>query len=145
MTSRSPDPAAIAAWMLAADTATRETLGIAVEEMGPGYARVSMTVTGAMLNSAKLCHGGIVFALADSASGFAGCSHGPQVLSQNASITWLRTAHEGDTLTAVARDIAWQGRTGLLDVTVTNQKGEQVALFRTQMRRMAEPAMPDGG
>jgi acyl-CoA thioesterase len=145
VTSRSPEPAAIAASMLAADTATRDTLGIAVEEMGRGYARVAMTVTEAMLNSAKLCHGGIIFALADSAVGFAGCSHGPQALSQYASITWLRTAHEGDRLTAVARDVAWHGRTGLLDVVVTNQDGDQVALFRAQMRRMNEPAMRAGG
>lgn len=144
MTSRSPDPAAIAAWMLGADTATRDLLGITVEEMGRGYARVAMTVTAAMLNSAKLCHGGLIFALADSAVGFAGCSHGPRALTQNASITWLRTAHEGDRLTAEARDVAWQGRTGVLDVTVTNQAGEQVALFRTQMRRMNRPAIGDG-
>lgn len=144
MTSPSPEPAAIAASMLAGDTATRDTLGITVEEMDRGYARVAMTVTEAMLNSAKLCHGGIIFALADSAVGFAGCSHGPQALSQNASITWLRTAHKGDRLTAVARDIAWQGRTGLLDVVVTNQDGDQVALFRAQMRRMKEPAMREG-
>jgi acyl-CoA thioesterase len=145
VTSRSPEPAAIAASMLAADTATRDTLGIAVEETGRGYARVAMTVTEAMLNSAGLCHGGIVFALADSAVGFAGCSHGPRALSLNASITYLRTAHAGDRLTAVARDVAWQGRTGLLDVVVTNQDGDQIALFRAQMRRMNEPAMRDGG
>jgi acyl-CoA thioesterase len=144
VTSPSPEPAAIAASMLAADTATRDTLGVEVEEMGRGYARIAMTVTAAMLNSAKLCHGGIIFALADTAVGFAGCSHGPQALSQNASITWLRTAHEGDRLTAVAQDVAWQGRTGLLDVVVTNQDGDQVALFRAQMRRMNEPAMRDG-
>ncbi len=127
--------------MLAVDTATRETLGIAVEEMGRGYARIAMTVTEAMLNSARLCHGGMIFALADSAVGFAGCSHGPQALSQTASITWLRTAHEGDRLTAEARDLAWQGRTGLLDVVVTNQDGDQVALVRAQVRRRDEPAM----
>lgn len=145
MNSPSPDPAAIAASMLAVDTATRETLGITVEEMGRGYARIAMTVTEPMLNSARLCHGGIVFAFADSAVGLAGCSHGPQALSQSASITWLRTAHEGDRLTAEARDLAWQGRTGLLDVVVTNQDGEQVALVRAQVRRRDEPAMREDG
>ncbi len=56
--------------LLANDTATRR-LGMAVEEIRPGYALLRMRVTGDMLNGHESCHGGYLFTLGDSAFAFA--------------------------------------------------------------------------
>ena len=107
-----------------------QALGMQVIETGAGRATVRMTVREDMLNGHRLCHGGLVFALADSAFAFACNSHGDSALAAAASIDFLQPARAGDVLTAQAVEIWRAGRTGLTEVTVTNQAGERVALFR---------------
>ena len=107
-----------------------QALGMQVIETGAGRATVRMTVREDMLNGHRLCHGGLVFALADSAFAFACNSHGDSALAAAASIDFLHPARAGDVLTAQAVEIWRAGRTGLTEVTVTNQAGERVALFR---------------
>ena len=111
------------------DRATK-WLGMRLEEVRPGYARLSMKVTRDMANGQSLCHGGLIFALADSSFGYACNSHNQRALAASCSIEFLSPAAIQDVLTAEASETAKAGRTGVYDVRVTNQRGELVALFR---------------
>jgi acyl-CoA thioesterase len=53
------------------DDAASRGLGMHIEAVGPGYARIAMTVRPDMLNGFKICHGGFITTLADSAFAFA--------------------------------------------------------------------------
>ena len=111
------------------DEASR-ALGMKIEEIGPGHATLSMTVMSHMANGQKLCHGGYIFMLADSAFGYACNSHNQRALSASASIDYLAPAHVRDRLTARAREVERRERRGIYDVTVVNQNGDTVALMR---------------
>jgi acyl-CoA thioesterase len=115
--------------MLANDTVLR-TLGIRVGEVGPGRATVSMTVRADMLNGFAICHGGLVTTLADTAFAYACNAYDELTVAAGFSVDLLAPSHEGDVLTAEARELNKSGRTGLYDVVVSNQRGERVAEFR---------------
>ena len=119
----------------AADVMWREDnaskwLGMQIEEVRPGYARLSMTVTPNMVNGHNLCHGGLIFTLADSTVAFACNSHNQRAVAAGASIEFIAPAFLGDVLTAEGIEQVFKGRTGVYDMKVTNQKNEVVALFR---------------
>lgn len=105
-------------------------LGIRIDEVRPGYARLSMTVTPNMVNGHDLCHGGLIFMLADSTFAFACNSHNQRAVAAGASIEFLAPAFLGDELTAEGVEQVLKGRTGVYDMKVTNQKNELIALFR---------------
>src|SRR5574341_1417738 len=105
-------------------------LGMKIEDVGPGSARLSMRVTREMLNGADTCHGGVIFTLADSAFGYACNSHNQLAFAVGCTIDYLAPARAGDTLVAVAAEQARVGRTGVYDVRVENQDGLLVATFR---------------
>jgi acyl-CoA thioesterase len=111
------------------DRATK-WLGMKLEEIRPGYARMSMTVTGDMANGQALCHGGLIFTLADSSFGFACNSRNHRALAAACAIDFLAPARLGDRLTAECSEQASAGRTGIYDSRVTNQDGELIAVFR---------------
>ena len=113
-----------------------QALGITLAEIRPGYARAVMAVRPDMSNAAGICHGGATFALADTAFAFACNSHNTLTLAQLCAITYLCAAHLGDTLTAVAEEVSLAGRSGVYDITVTNQDGARVALFRGHSRQI---------
>jgi acyl-CoA thioesterase len=115
--------------MYARDTAS-QALGMVLEEVRPGYARLRMTVRPDMLNGHGICHGGLVFALADSAFAFACNSHGVITVAAGCSIEFLDPAHEGDELVAVAEERFREGRNGVYDVEVRRADGGLVATFR---------------
>jgi acyl-CoA thioesterase len=115
-----------------------QALGMRIVEVGPGRATVSMTVRADMVNGHAICHGGLIFALADSAFAFACNSHGPMTVAAGASIEFLAPGRLGDELTATASEVSRQKRTGVYDVTVSNQSGERVALFRGRSHQMKE-------
>ena len=121
--------AEVAEVMYARDAAS-QALGMALEEVRPGYARLRMTVREDMLNGHGTCHGGVVFALADSAFAFACNSHGVVTVAAGCSIEFLAPAHEGDELVAVAEERIRRGRHGVYDVDVRREGGELVAAFR---------------
>ena len=121
-----------AAAMWAADAAS-QGLGMVIEDIGPGQARLSMPVAAHMLNGHGACHGGFIFALADSAFAFACNSRGEAAVAQTCTITYLRPVRAGDRLVATARELALAGRSGLYDVQVANEAGV-VAEFRGQSR-----------
>lgn len=109
-------------------------LGIALDQVAPGFARLSMTVTADMLNGVGTCHGGLSYTLADTAFAYACNSHNRVAVALSCSVTYPAAARLGDRLTAECREIHAQGRNGTYDCTVTNQDGEVVALFRGQCR-----------
>ena len=127
--------------ILAKDAASNE-LGMAVTVTEPGSADASMVVTKNMLNGHNVCHGGFVFALADSAFAFACNTYDDVTLAAAASIEFLRPANEGDRLTAEARERRRGRRSGIYDVTVSNQDGEPVALFRGRSHSTGRPILP---
>ncbi len=125
--------------MLRADAASA-VLGMRIERDEPGIAVVSMTVRADMLNGFAITHGGLVFALADTAFAVA-CNEDDKVtVAAGADITFLRSTGEGDVLTATARRRIRSGRTGLYDVTVTDAAGEIVAEFRGRSVTTDRPA-----
>jgi acyl-CoA thioesterase len=138
-----PDPQAVAEAaardFLAHDRSTFGFLGFVLAEIGPGRAVLRFTVEARHLNSARVCHGGLVFALADSALGSASCSYGIQTLAQHADIHWLKPAREGDVLVATAFEVSRAGRTAVYDVAVTNAAGELVATLRGLTRSTGLP------
>jgi len=105
-------------------------LGMVVELDEPGRSIVSMIVRGDMLNGFAITHGGIVFALADTAFAIA-CNEDERVtVAAGADITFLKSTRAGQTLTATAVRRVVSGRTGLYDVTVSDETGDPVAEFR---------------
>ena len=128
----------VAAAMWAAARASRG-LGMALEDVGPGLARLSMTVRPDMLNGHGNCHGGFIFSLADSAFAFACNARGETTVAQSCTITFLRPAREGDELVATCRELALVGRSGLYDVLVEGPGGSMVAAFRGQSRQVPRP------
>ncbi|MFE7844037.1 hydroxyphenylacetyl-CoA thioesterase PaaI [Microbacterium sp. NPDC057407] len=105
-------------------------LGMVVERDEPGEAVVSMRVRDDMTNGFGITHGGMVFALADTAFAMA-CNDGDEVVvAAGADISFLAATRAGQVLTAHARRRATSGRTGIFDVTVTDERGQVVAEFR---------------
>ena len=135
------DPQAIAEHvgreMLAEDEASRG-LGMAIEAMGPGYSRMCMSVRPDMLNGFKICHGGFITLLADSCFAFACNSYNELTLAAGILVDFVAPAKLGDVLTAEAREVTLTGRTGIYDVTVTNQRGETVAVLRGKSHRVRD-------
>ncbi len=125
----------VGAGMYAEDAAS-QALGLKVDAMGPGYARMVMRVRADMLNGFKICHGGIITTLADSAFAFACNSHNKLTLAAGVAVDFLAPAREGDLLTAAATEVSRTGRTGIYDVVVTNQNDELIAILRGRSHQM---------
>ncbi len=123
--------------MLADDAASREP-GMTVEAMGPGSSRLSMRVRPEMLNGFKICHGGYITTLADSAFAFACNSYNELTVAAGITVDFLAPANLDDLLTAEAKEISRAGRTGLYDVQVRNQKGVLVAVLRGRSYRLKD-------
>lgn len=115
--------------MFERDQATR-ALGMQIVGMGPGSAQLTMQVRPDMLNGHSTCHGGFIFSLADSAFAFACNSHNRNTVASGCSIDYLAPGYAGDILTAQAVEQSRAGRTGVYDVTISNQSGTRIALFR---------------
>jgi acyl-CoA thioesterase len=118
------------------DPASR-ALGMTLDEIRPGYARMSMPVRGDMLNGHGTCHGGYIFMLADSAFAFACNSHNFTTVGAGCTIDYLAPGREGDLLCAEAVEQALAGKTGVYDIVVTNQEGRKLALFRGKSHRVS--------
>jgi acyl-CoA thioesterase len=131
--------------MLAQDKASR-ALGMVVEAVAPGHARLSMTVRDDMINGHDLCHGGLIFTLADSALAFACNARNHVTVAAAAEIHFISPARQGETLVAVAQERASTGRTGLYDVEVSDRAtGRVVALFRGRAQRLQGSIVEEAG
>lgn len=122
---------------------TAKMLGILVVGVSPGYARVTMTVRSDMVNGHRTCHGGLIFTLADSAFAVSCNSHNESTVAAAASIDFLAPAFEGDELSAEGAELWRSGRSGIYEVTVTNQRGERIALFRGRSHRVGGAVTTD--
>jgi acyl-CoA thioesterase len=122
--------------MWARDNAS-SSLGMQIQEVRPGYARLTMAIRADMLNGHASCHGGFIFALADSAFAFSCNSRNLITVASGCSIDYLAPGKLGDMLTAEAIEQSLAGRTGVYDVTVSNQSGRRIALFRGKSYRVA--------
>ena len=109
-------------------------MGITLEEVNEGSASLSLTIKGPHINGHGICHGGIIFTLADSAFAFACNSRNIASVAQHATITFIEPAQLGDNLIACAREISLVKRNGIYDVTVRNQNGNLIAEFRGYSR-----------
>ncbi|MEW7848253.1 hydroxyphenylacetyl-CoA thioesterase PaaI [Massilia aurea] len=114
-----------------------QALGMALAEIRPGYARMTMTVRADMLNGHATCHGGYIFMLADSAFAFACNSHNLSTVGAGCTIDYLAPGRVGDVLVAEAVEQALQGKTGIYDVTVKAEDGRMIALFRGKSHRVS--------
>ncbi len=137
---RPGDPLALARavgeHMFARDRAS-QGLGMKLEAIGPGFARLSMPVRADMLNGHAICHGGFIFTLADSSFAFACNSRNQNTVAAACMIDFLAPAAEGDVLVAEATEQALGGRTGVYDIVVTRADGRRIALFRGKSHRIA--------
>lgn len=130
--------------MLADDAASR-MLGLQIIEIAPGRAVATMAVRADMLNGFGICHGGLIATLADSAFAFACNSRNALAVASGFGIDILKSARLGDALTATAAETSLAGRTGLYDITVTNQHGDLIAVFRGRSHRLGERRVFDEG
>ncbi len=105
-------------------------LGIEVMEVKEGYSRIRMTLREEMINGFGIIHGGIAFALADSAFAFACNNRNNLSVALDTSITFTKATRPGDVLTAEAKELHNGRSTGLYLITITNQQSEQVGLFK---------------
>lgn len=123
--------------MLKNDYCTK-AMGMEVVDISKGIASVRMPVTQAMLNGHGSCHGGMLFALGDSAFAFACNSENQAAVAAGCSIEYIRPAFEGDVLIAKAC-VKSQGKTtGTYDVEICNQHNKLVALFRGKSHRIGK-------
>ncbi len=116
------------------DDSASQRLGMTLDHIAPGKAKLSMTITKAMSNGHGNCHGGYLFTLADSAFAFACNSYNQIAVAQQCSITYLIPGRIGDRMTAAACAVSQRGRSGLYDIRITNQDGAHVAEFRGHSR-----------
>ena len=113
-----------------AEDAASRWFGMVCERVAPGEAVVSLKIMPHHCNGHKTCHGGVSYALADSALALASNSYNQVAVAQHNMITYIAPGFEGDTLTAQAVERARAGRSGIYDVRISNQNGALIAEFR---------------
>jgi acyl-CoA thioesterase len=139
----SPDEIArqAATAMYSTDKAS-QGLGIVLNEVKAGYARLSMPVREDMLNGHNICHGGFMFTLADTAFAFACNSYNDVTVAASCEISFLEAVPQGAVLTAIAEEKHKRGRSGIYDITVSDENGTPVALFRGKSRTIKGEIVP---
>ena len=130
----------VARTMLAGE-GTGPAWGIKVEEARESFARISMVIRADMLNSHNIAHGGMIFALADTAFAYVcnGANHAS--VAAQASVVFLDKVREGETLIAEAQEVAREGRAGVTRVTVRAGDGRTVAEFTGYSRTLGGPVV----
>ena len=122
-------PSEIVQIMLQHD-AFSQWMNVEVQEIGPGFCKVSCKINAEMLNGFHILHGGISYALADSALAFASNAYGTQCVSIETSISHTKKAILGDSLVAECKELHRGKTTGIYEVKVTNQDQKTIALFK---------------
>ncbi len=135
---------AVSQAMYANDDASR-LLDIKIIESRQGYARLSMIVKKEMTNGLDICHGGLIFTLADSAFAYACNSSNKATVAAGCNIEFMAPAAIDDELIAVARERSRAGRTGIYDVEINKQNGDLIALFRGKSYQIKGQVIPQSG
>ena len=136
------DPADVAAIMYEGDHAVR-ALGIEIVEVGPGRAVTRFVVDEQKANQHGVCHGGLIFTLADTAMAYASNGANEKAFASAASIDFINGATVGMRLTAVAEEQSLRGRAGIYDISVTADEGTLIALFRGNTLRVGGAIVDD--
>lgn len=119
-------------------------LGAKIEVVEPGYSRVSLRVTEAMVNFHGSTHGGVIFSLGDIAFAAAGNSHGQTAVGLNMSVSFLKATQAGVQLIAEAREQHLDGPIALYEITVTEREsGQLVAKSQAMVYRKREWFVPE--
>lgn len=129
------EPADVAAAMYEGDHAVRN-LGIEIVEVGPGRAITRFVVDADKTNQHGVCHGGLIFTLADTAMAYASNGANEMAFASAASIDFVNGATVGMTLTATAQEQSLRGRAGIYDAEVVADDGTVIALFRGNTLRV---------
>jgi acyl-CoA thioesterase len=125
----------VAHGMLAAE-GTGPAWGIVIEEARAGFARLAMQVRSDMLNGHGTVHGGMVFALADTAFAYVCNGRNEKTVAAQAGIVFLGSAEAGETLIAEAEERATAGRSGVTRVSVRTAEGRPIAEFTGYSRTL---------
>ena len=125
----------VAHGMLVAE-GTGPAWGIVIDEVRAGYARLSMQIRADMLNGHQIVHGGMVFSLADTAFAYVCNGRNEKSVAAQASIVFLGSANEGETLVAEAEEVATAGRSGVTRVSVRTSDGRPIAEFTGYSRTL---------
>ena len=105
-------------------------MGVEILDVKENYSKIQIAVRKEMLNGFAITHGGITFALADSAFAFACNSDGRITVALDVSISFPKAGKEGDVLIAEAKQIATTNRTALFLIEIKNQHNELIGLFK---------------
>ena len=117
-------------------------LGVEIEEVREGYAKVSLRVEEKHMNAAGVCQGGVIFTLADLAFALASNSHGKVALALEMSISYLKAVPLGERLTAEAKEEYLGKRTATYIITVFTEKGEKAAILKGTAFRFVDRDFP---
>jgi acyl-CoA thioesterase len=121
-----------------------QALGIEILSVEPGRVRVAMEIRPEMTNGHGICHGGVLFTLADSAFAFACNSRGDPMVAAGASIEYLSPVRAGERVIAAAAEVSRSERHGIYDVEITTASGQVVAQFRGRCARLRTTSVKDG-
>lgn len=121
------EKSAAAMW---ADDHASKWAGMEITHVDEGEATLELTIAQHHCNGHGICHGGVTFMLSDSAFAFACNSRNQVTVAQHNVVSFTAPGRLGDRLTATAREVSLTGRSGIYDVTVTNQDGQKIAEFR---------------
>ncbi len=127
--NKSVTPQDVAAKMYENDHAA-QWLGARLDSIEEGRATMTMPVTRNMLNGHGICHGGMIFAFADTAFAYACNSRNVKTVALSCVINFLLPSKEGDVLVAEAIEVALKGKTGIYDILIKRDSGEMIAQFR---------------
>ena len=142
MTRDAAEIARLSADAMWAEDKASQSLGMKVEQVGPGFAVLSMDISDRMVNGHGFCHGGYIFMLADSAFAFACNSHNQRHVAQHCQISYVAPGRMGMRLIAEARERQRGERSGIYDVTVRSETGEIIAEFRGNSRSIPGTLVP---
>lgn len=116
-----------------AEDAASQGLGMEILDVGPGTAKLAMTITASMVNGHGTAHGGYIYTLADSAFAFACNSYNERAVAAHCSITYIKPGKMGKRLVATAQETSRFGRSGIYDVEIS-QDDDVIAQFRGHSR-----------
>ena len=141
----SDDLAIAVARHLHANEGTSAAWNLRFVDAGEGWATCALTIREDMLNGHKIAHGGIIFALADTAFAWACNSRNVSTVAQQAQVSFLSPGRLGETLTAKAQEESVSGRTGVYSVKVTGDEGRVIAVFQGLSRTIGGPVIDQDG
>lgn len=128
--------------MFARDRAA-QSLAMRITHIAPGEATIAMAVRGDMLNGFDTCHGGYITTLGDTAFAYACNTRNEMTVASGLAVEFVAPGRPGDVLVAEAKELSQAGRTGVYDVTIRNQQGQLIALFRGKSYSMkGKPTVP---